>query len=73
MSRVDLPVCEMPPLPPKVTLLVSADLKCFWERVSTLYGAWWKFTPRQDTPVSQKQEWGAALWQHVFLPDDYRN
>jgi len=44
MFSADLLVCEMPPLPPEVTLLVSADLKCFWERVGTLRGAWWIFT-----------------------------
>lgn len=54
MFRADLPVCEMPPLPPDVTLLVPADLKFSWARVSTLHEAWWRFT-LQGTTVSQSR------------------
>lgn len=64
--RIDLLVCEMPPLPPKVTLLVSAHLKCLWETVSTLHGAWWKFTLRQDMPVSQKPGVGSNTVASIF-------
>lgn len=68
-----LPVCEMPPLPPDTTLLVSVDSKCFWDRVSTLHGAWWRFTVRPDTPLSQSRSGEQRLWQHIFLPDDCMN
>lgn len=63
----------MPPLPPDDTLLVSVDSKCFWDRVSPLHGAWWRFTLRPDKPLSQSRSGEQRLWQHIFLPDDCMN
>lgn len=72
MFRVDLPVCEMPPLSPDITLLVSADLKCFWD---SQYPAWGLVEVHTQTRHASepKQEWGAALGQHIFLPDNSMN
>lgn len=73
MFRVDSPVCEMPPLPSKVIFLVSADLKFFWDKISTLHWGLVEIHAQTRHTSEPKQEWEAALQQHVFLPDSSMN
>lgn len=63
----------MPPLPSKVTFLVSADLKFFWDKISALHWGLVEIHAQTRHTSEPKQEWEAALQQHVFLPDSSMN